>query len=166
MRPLDCSVVRAALSSPDVDEVLDLSSAGGHALIENNVYFTKPKKVIPVSTDGVLDLSIKGKALYLSSAVEVLEETSAEVQTNLELNEFVEIVDAVEDTEDASEGSANFSFLNEAFSDSNSLDVSPTNKREELTTPIDIDVVTPNDNEVISFSASDVSNKIMIILLF
>ena len=45
---------------PDVDEVLDLSSAGGHALIENNVYFTKPKEVIPVCTNGVLDLSIKG----------------------------------------------------------------------------------------------------------
>ena len=113
--------------------------------------------MIPVNIDGVLDLSIKGKALYTSTAVEALEETTAEVQTNLELNEFVEIADAVEDTEDTSEGSANFSFLNEDFSDSNSPVVSLTNEREELTTPIDIDVVIPSDNEVISLRTCDVS---------
>ena len=50
----------------------------------------------------ILDLSIKGKAKYTFTAVEALEETTAEVQTNLELNEFVEIADAVEDTEDTS----------------------------------------------------------------
>ena len=94
--------------SPGVDEVLDLSSAGGHALIENNVYFTKPKEVIPVNTDGVLDLSIKGKALYTSTAVEALEESTAEVQTNLEMNKFVHITEAVEETEVTSEGSAIF----------------------------------------------------------
>jgi len=64
--------------------------------------------VIPVNIGGVLDLSIKGKALYTSTAVEALEESTAEVQTNLKVNEFVEIADAVEETEDTSEESANF----------------------------------------------------------
>ena len=58
---------------PDFDEVLDLSGTGGHALTENNVRSTKSisKEVIPVNIDGVLDLSIKGKALYTSTAVEI-----------------------------------------------------------------------------------------------
>ena len=70
------------------------------------------------------------------------------------MNEIVEITEAVEETEDTSEGSANFSFLSEDFSDANCLDVSPTYEREEYIAPIGIDVVTPSDNEVIALSSS------------
>ena len=42
------------------------------------------------------------------------------------------------------------------FADAYSLDVSPTDEREEFIAPIGIDVVTPSDNEVIALSAYDV----------
>ena len=83
-----------------------------------------------------------------------MNESTAEVDTILEVNDFAEKTDVVKETDVALGVSANLSFIGEDISGVNSLDVSQTDEREDYIAPSVNEVLASNGNEVLALSAN------------